>query len=122
MHYIFIFRTQLVCVVSNVFSHKSLVTWTFFIEEMIAHYESTKRNTLFIQLRNLKQRGSIAEKIEKFRRLNIKVTDIPKEHLMDVFTGTLKDKIQNEVRIWEPKLLENAFRVVRNVKGKIMVT
>jgi hypothetical protein len=37
-------------------SHKSLVTWTIFMEEMIAHYEDTRRNTFFSQLINLKQR------------------------------------------------------------------
>jgi hypothetical protein len=35
-------------------SRKSLVTWTNFIEEMIAHYEGTRSNTFFSQLINLK--------------------------------------------------------------------
>jgi hypothetical protein len=52
--------------------------------------------------------------------LNIKVTDIPNEHLINVFIGTLKDNIQHEVRLWEPKSLENAFRVARNVESKNM--
>jgi hypothetical protein len=62
--------------------------------------------------------GSVTEHIENFQRLNIKVTDIPDEHLIDVFIGTLKDKIQHEVRLWEPKSLENAFKVARNVESK----
>jgi hypothetical protein len=37
-------------------SFKSLVTWTIFMEEMIEHYEDTRSNTLFIQLINLKQK------------------------------------------------------------------
>jgi hypothetical protein len=52
--------------------------------------------------------------------LNIKVTDIPNEHLIDVFIGTLKDNIQHEVHLWEPKSLENAIRVERNVESKNM--
>ena len=52
--------------------------------------------------------------------MNIKVTNIPDEHLIDVFIGTLKDNIQHEVRLWEPKSLENAFRVARNVESKNM--
>jgi hypothetical protein len=52
--------------------------------------------------------------------LNIKVKNIPDEHLIDVFIGTLKDNIQHEVRLWEPKSLENAFRVARNVESKNM--
>jgi hypothetical protein len=101
-------------------SRKSLVTWTIFMEEMIEHYEDTRSNTFFSQLINLNQKGSVTDHIENFQRLNIKVTDIPDEHLIDVFIGTLKDNIQHEVRLWEPKSLENAFKVARNVEGKNM--
>jgi hypothetical protein len=94
--------------------------WTIFTEEMIAHYEYTRRNTFFNQLINLKQKGSVTEHIENFQRLNIKVTIFPNEHLIDVFIGTLKDNIQHEVLLWEPKSLENAFKVARNVESKNM--
>jgi hypothetical protein len=90
------------------------------MEEMIEHYEDTRRNTLFIKLINLTQKGSAAKHIENFQRLNIKVIDILDEHLIDVFIGTLKDNIQHEVHLWEPKSLENAFRVARNVESKNM--
>ena len=87
---------------------------------MITHYEDTRTNTFFIQLINLKKKGSVAEHIEKFQRLNIKVTNIPYENLIDVFIGTLKDNIQHEVHLWEPKSLENVFRLARNVESKNM--
>jgi hypothetical protein len=87
---------------------------------MIAHYEDIRSNTLFSQLINLKKKGSVTEHIENFQRLNIKVIDIPDEHLIDVFIGTLKDNIQHEVFLREHKSLENAFRVARNVEGKNM--
>jgi hypothetical protein len=90
------------------------------MEEMIAHYEDTRRNTLFIQFINLKQKGSVTKHIENFQRLNIKVIDIPNENLIDVFIGTLNDNIQHEVHLWEPKSLENVFRVARNVESKNM--
>jgi gas vesicle protein len=101
-------------------SHKSLITRTIFTEEMIAHYEDTRSNTFFSQLINLKQKGSVTKHIENFQRLNIKVTDIPYKHLIDVFIGTLKDNIQHEVFLWENKSLENAFKVARNVESKNM--
>ena len=63
------------------------------MEEMIAHYEDTKSNTLFSQLINLKQKGSVPEHIEDFKKLNIRVIDIPEEHRIDVFIGALKDNI-----------------------------
>jgi hypothetical protein len=101
-------------------SCKLLATWTIFIEEIIAHYEDTRSNTFFSQLINLKKKCSVTKHIENFQRLNIKVTDIPDENLIDVFIGNLKDNIQHEVRLWEPKSLENAFKVERNVESKNM--
>jgi hypothetical protein len=82
---------------------------------MITHSEDTRSNTFFIQLINLKKKGSVIEHIENFQILTIKITNIPNEHLIDVFIGTLKDTIQHEVHLWEPKSLENAFRMARNV-------
>ena len=104
----------------RLYSRKPLVTWSFFTEEMIAHYQDTKRNTFFSQLINLKQKGSMAEHIEDFQKLNIRVTDILEEHRIDVFIGTLKNNIQHEVHLWEPNSLEKAFRVARKFEGKIM--
>ena len=104
------------------FSHKQIVTWEIFTEEMIAHYQDTKSNTFFSQLINLKQKGSMMEHIEDFQKLNIKVKYIPEEHRIDVFIGTLKDNIQHEVRLWEPDSLEKAFRLARKMESKIMAT
>jgi hypothetical protein len=90
------------------------------MEEMIAHYEDTRSNTFFSQSINLKQKGSVTEHIENFQRLNIKVTDILDENLIDLFIGALKDNIQHEFDLWEPKSLENEFKMVRNVESKNM--
>ena len=40
--------------------------------------------------------------------------------MIDVFIGTLKDKIQHEVHLWEPDSLEKAFKEARKVERKIM--
>ena len=69
---------------------------------MIAHYEDTKSNTFFSQSINLKQKGSVVEHIEDFQKLNIRVTDIREEHMIDVFIGTLRDNIQHKDRVREP--------------------
>ena len=84
-------------------SYKSIVTWTIFMEEMIAHYEDTRSNTFFIQLINIKQKGLVTEHIEKIQILKIKAIDIPDEHLIDIFIRTLRDNIQHEFRLWELK-------------------
>jgi len=92
------------------------------MEEMIAHYEDTKNNTFFSQLINLKQKGLVGEHIEDFQKLNISVTNILEEHRIYVFIGTLKDKIQHEVRILECDSLEKAFRLAKKIECKIMAT
>ena len=89
---------------------------------MIAYYEDTERNTFFSQLINLKQKGLIAEHIEEFQKLDIRVTGIPVEHRIDVFIWTLQDNIQHEVCLWELNSLEKEFRVAIKIERKIMET
>ena len=60
------------------------------------------------------------EHIEDLQKLNIRVTNIPEEHRIDVFIGNLKDNIQYEVLLWEPESLEKVFKVARKVERKIM--
>eukprot|EP00253_Pinus_taeda_P013103 PITA_13103 len=60
--------------------------------------------------------------IEELQKLNIRVRNIPEEHRIDVFIGTLKDNIQHDVRLWEPDSLEKAFRLARKMENKIMGT
>ena len=79
-------------------SCKPLVMWSICMEEMIVHYEDTKRNTFFSQLINLKQKCSMAEPIEDFEKLNVRENDILEKQRIDVSIGTLKDNIQHEVR------------------------
>jgi len=103
-------------------SPKQIITWEIFMEELTAHYQDTKRNAFFSQLISLKQKGSIMEHIEEFQKLNIRVKDIPVEHRIVVFIGTLKDNIQHDILLWEPDSLEKAFRLARKMENKIMAT
>ena len=103
-------------------SSKPLVMWSIFMEEMIAHYEDTKRNTFFSQLINLKQKCSMVEHIRDFQKFNIRENDIPEKQRIDVSIGTLKDNIQQQVHLWEPNSLEREFRLARKVERKIMET
>ena len=64
----------------------------------------------------------MVEHIDDFQKLNIRVNDIPEEHRIDVFIGTLKDNIQHDIRLWEPDSLEKAFRGARKIERKIIAT
>ena len=92
------------------------------MKEMIAHYDDTKSNTFFSQLINLEQKGSMAEHIEDFQKLNTRVNYILEKQRIDVFIRTLKDNIQHEVHLWEPDSLEKAFRLARKIESEIMET
>ena len=69
MHCKFTFRKNTFVWYRWLFSPKKIVTWSIFIEEMITHYEDTKRNTFFSQLINIKKKGLVVENIEDFLEL-----------------------------------------------------
>ena len=62
----------------------------------------------------------MAEHIEAFQKLNIRVNDILANQRIVVFIGTLKDNIQQELRLLEPNSLEKVFRLARRSESKIM--
>ena len=82
-------------------SRKPLVTWSIFMQEMIAHYEDTNSNTFFSQLINLKQKGSMAEHIEDFQKLNIRVNDILEKKKINIFIYVVKADIDGMKAYWK---------------------
>ena len=44
----------------------SIISWSTFVEELIVYYGDINRNTFFIQLVNLKQKGLVTEHIKQF--------------------------------------------------------
>ena len=61
------------------------------------------------------------EHIQQFQKSSLRVNDIPNDRLLDIFIGTLKDKIQHEVCLFEPTSLEMAFRMAKKFESKNMV-
>ena len=47
--------------------------------------------------------------------------NISEDNLLDLFIGTLKDKIQHEVHLFEPSSLSNDLMMERKVESKNMV-
>ena len=68
---------------------------------MIAHYEDTKSNTFFSQLINLKQKGSMAEKIEDFQKLNIRVNFILEKKKINIFIYAMEFDINDMKAYWK---------------------
>ena len=85
------------------------------MEELISYH-----NIFFIQLVNLKQNGLVVEHIQQFQKLSLRVKNIPNDNVLDLFMGTLKDNIQHDLHILEPKSLENAFKLARRDESQNM--
>jgi len=64
----------------------------------------------------------MAEHIEEFQKLNIRVNHIREKQRIYFFIGTLNDIIQHKIHLWEPDSLEKAFRLARKIKSGIMET
>ena len=92
---------------------ESIISWSIFTEELITHYGDINRNTLFSQLINVKLKGPIIEHIKQFQKLSLRVKNILEGNCQDLFMGTLKENIQHEIHIIEPKSLENYFSLPR---------
>ena len=97
----------------------TIISWSIFTEELISYHDD-KNNTFFSQLVNLKQKGLVAEHIQQFQKLSLRVKNIPTDNLLDLFMGTLKDNIQHELCIIEPTSLEMTFKLARGVESKNM--
>jgi hypothetical protein len=92
------------------------------MDELITHYGDIKKNTFLRELINLQQRGKIINQIQQFQKQSLKVNKISEDNLLQLFKGTLKESIQHEVRLLEPKSLEHAFSLTRKVESKNTTT
>ena len=97
----------------------SIISWSIFREELIAHPGDINNNTFFSQLVNLKKKGSVTEHIKQFQHPSLRVKNVSKDNLLDLFIGTLKDNIQHEVRLFKPPSLEKTFMMAGRLKVKI---
>ena len=70
---------------------------------------------------NLKEKGVVTEHIKQFQKLNLRVKNILEDNLLNIFMGTLKENIQHEIHILEPKSLENIFSLERKIESKNMM-
>ena len=102
------------------YKNDSIISWSIFKEELIAHYGDVNRNTFFSQLVNLKQKGSVTDHIKQFQQVSLIVKNILEDNLLDLFIRTLKDNIQHQVHLFEPSSLEKDFMMARKVENKNM--
>ena len=117
---------QKVCIASNYLelnqflwykglcSRKPLVT-SIFMEEMITHYEDTKRNTFFSQLITLKQKGSMEKHTEDFQKLNIRLNDIIEKQKINSIIYAMDADI-NGMKSYCKKSMEDLKKYMEGLK------
>lgn len=100
----------------------SAISWFIFTEELITHDGDIKSNTLFSQLVNHRQKGSVIKHIQQFQKLYLKVKITIENNLLDLFMWTLKEGFQHDIHLSEPRSLKHAFNMARKVESKTMTT
>ena len=103
------------------YKKKSNISWLIFTKELISCHDDVKRNSVFTQLKIIRQNGRVSEHVQQFQNLSLIVEGIPYDKLLDIFVGTLKDSIQHEVHLFKPTSLENDFILARKLEIKNMV-
>jgi hypothetical protein len=68
---------------------------------------------------NLQQRDLTIQHIQQFQKLSLRVNNILEDSLLYLFMGTLKEIIQHEVHLLEPKYLEHVLVWKGKLKVKI---
>jgi hypothetical protein len=71
-----------------------------------------------LPIEKFKEKDPVIKHIQQFQKLSLRVDGIPKDKLLDIFIGTLKDNIQHEVYLFQPAYLEKDFMVARKVEIK----
>jgi hypothetical protein len=71
---------------------------------------------------NLRKKCPITEDIQQSQKIGLKVKKIPEDNFLDLFMDNLKENIQHEVHLFEPKSIEQDFSMARKVENKNMAT
>ena len=98
-----------------------IVSWSIFIEEILAQYSNSVIEKFFSQLAKLQQIGPLKDYIQKFKNLSLRVDTIIEENLNDLFLGGLKDHIQHEVRLFCPNSVNESFILACRVEEKFLI-
>ena len=96
--------------------------WEKFKSALFDRYGNQQSGNLFLQLKMLRQVGSVDEFVEEFEMLASQVSGITDEQYMGLFMGGLKEDIRLEVQTLEPQNRYKAVSMARNVERKLIRT
>ena len=90
-----------------------LVTWNDFVEVLWAHFGPTECEDYNEALSRVKQTGTLRDYQREFERLGNRVSGWTQGALVGTFMGGLKPEIADEIRMFMPKTLKDAFKLAR---------
>ena len=81
--------------------------------------EQFSRN-LFMQLKMLRQEGSVDEFVEEFEMVASQISSMMDDQYLGLFVGGLREEVMMEVQILEPTTQYKAISMARNVERKLV--
>ena len=90
-----------------------LVTWNDFVEELWARFGPMECEDYNEVLSRIKQTGTLHDYQREFETLGNRVSGWTQGALVGTFMGGLKPEIADEIRMFMPKTLKDAFKLAR---------
>lgn len=85
-------------------------TWTAFVALLRIQFLPTNyQQALRDRLRSCRQRTSVAEFVDRFRRLRVEIGDVAESEALDRFVDGLKAKVKQQVKIHDIHTVDEAY-------------
>ena len=98
----------------------SCLDWEKFKRAFFDRFGDQFSGNLFMQLKMLRQEGSVDEFVEEFEMVASQISGMSTDQYLGLFIGGLKEEIRMEVQILEPTSRYKAISMARNVERKLV--
>lgn len=92
---------------------QNLITWETSEEELWKRFSPTRSTNFHEELSKIRQTGTFQEYQRAFERLRNKVSNWSEEALVGTFLGGLHHTIADDVRMFQPKTLQEVINLAR---------
>ena len=93
--------------------------WPILIEEVMKYFSKVNSNPV-ADFRKIQQQGDVEEYIKHFSRAKARFMSqlgiVNEVFYKESFIGGLRDDIQNQIRLFHPPSLEDAFQIAKEIE------
>ena len=90
-----------------------VVTWGIFVEELMSRFSPIDCEDFDEAFSKIEQKGFLRDYQKEFERLGNKVSRWTQKDLVGTFMGGLEPEIAEGIRMFKPKTLKEAIKLVR---------